>query len=79
MGLLREGASAADERRYSDVGMPTVRELIGECIALGVTVSACQSGLALAGMSVEDLPAGVDSGGLVAFLASQSDDQLLMA
>jgi predicted peroxiredoxin len=59
--------------------MPTLRELIGECIGLGVTIAVCQSGLALAGMSAADLPEGVETGGLVGFLASQADEQVMMA
>ncbi len=55
------------------------QHLLGEAIALGATVTACQSGLALAGMSAEALPEGVDTGGLVELLSSRGDDQLLMA
>ena len=54
-------------------------DLLGEAIALGASVTACQSGLALAGMSAEQLPEGVDTGGLVELLATRGDDQLLMA
>src|SRR5688500_5840554 len=75
VALLREDGAA--DRNES--GLPTLRELIGECLALGVTIAACQSGLALAGMTAADLPKGVETGGLVGFLASQDDEQLLLA
>ena len=77
VGLVREGAAA--DKSHEEAGLPTLRELIGECLALGVTIAACQSGLALAGMTKADLPEGVETGGLVGFLASQADEQLLLA
>jgi predicted peroxiredoxin len=41
---------------------------------------ACQSGLALAGMTAADLPAGVEIGGPVGLLQQAGDDaQLLFA
>jgi predicted peroxiredoxin len=54
-------------------------ELLGEAIALGASITLCQSGLALAGMTADRLPAGVETGGLVELLATSGDDQLLMA
>jgi predicted peroxiredoxin len=77
VALLREGGAADQDRDGS--GLPTLDELIGECLALGVTIAACQSGLALAGMCAADLPEGVETSGLVGFLASQTDEQLLLA
>ena len=63
----------------SGTGQPSLRELLTESIALGVKVTACQSGLALCGLSAERLPEGVETGGLVGFLAERGDDQLMMA
>lgn len=69
-----------DESQSRVAGLPTLAELLEESLALGVSVTACQSGLALAGLSAEALPDGVDTGGLVDFLArSRPDDQLMMA
>ena len=67
------------DRQYRDTGIPTLREMIEESLAIGVAVTACQSGLALAGMSAEALPASVETGGLVDFLARHRDDRLMMA
>lgn len=77
VGLLRESGGADGSRQ--DGGLPTLRELVGECLALGVGITACQSGLGLAGMRAADLPDGVETSGLVGFLASQTDEQLMMA
>jgi predicted peroxiredoxin len=77
--LLRPSANEIESRRR-DAGLPDLADLLEESLALGASVTACQSGLALAGLSAEDLPAGVDTGGLVDFLAkSRPDDQLMMA
>jgi peroxiredoxin family protein len=54
-------------------------DLLGEAIALGTSVTVCQTGLAMVGMTAEELPPGVDTGGLVELLATRRDDQLLMA
>src|SRR5687768_15632787 len=59
-------------------GQPSLRELLTESLALGVSVFACQTGLALNGLSAESLPEGVETGGLVGFLAERGEDQLMM-
>jgi predicted peroxiredoxin len=53
--------------------------LLAAALDLGVRVTACQTGLADTGMSAADLPPGVTSGGMVAFLAQAGDAQLLLA
>lgn len=53
--------------------------LLGEALALGASITLCQSGLALAGMTAEQLPDGIETGGLVGLLATRGEDQLLMA
>ncbi len=53
--------------------------LLAAVLDLGVRVTACQTGLADAGLSAADLPPGVLSGGMVGFLAEANDAQLLLA
>lgn len=60
-------------------GQPSLGEMLGESMALGVTVTVCQSGLALCGLSAEHLPDGVETGGLVGFLAEAGDGEVMMA
>ncbi len=48
-------------------------------IDLGVTISACQTAMAAAGLNASQLPAGVQPGGMVGFLADADDTQLLLA
>jgi predicted peroxiredoxin len=78
VALLRANDRQADDR-YRGVGMATVSELVEETLSLGVSVTACQSGLALAGMEAGDLPEGIETGGLVELLSTRREDQLLMA
>jgi predicted peroxiredoxin len=77
--LLRSPIAWNGDVRHSEAGLPTLSELLGEAMALGATVSICQSGLSLAGMSAEDLPPGIETGGLVGMLATAGDDQIVMA
>ena len=61
------------------MGAPTLAQLLEEALALGASITICQSGLALAGMRADQLPEGVETGGLVELLASGRNHQLLMA
>ena len=53
--------------------------LLAVVVDLGVAVTACQTGLADAGLSTADLPVGVVTGGMVGFLAQVGDAQILLA
>lgn len=77
-GLLRDASSPADAERTRH-GVPTVAQLVEEAQALGAEIIACQSGLALCGLSADDLPRGVTTSGLVQILTTRGDDQLVMA
>jgi predicted peroxiredoxin len=79
VALLRHPIVGPDDLRHRQAGVPTLAELIDEALALGVALIACQSGLALAGLSPADLPAQVQYGGLVGLLRQAADDRLLMA
>jgi peroxiredoxin family protein len=58
-----DGACAA-------AGVPTVGELLLSAAELEVGLTACQSGLALTGLTAPELRPGVDTGGMIAFLAA---------
>ena len=73
------GLLARLDEHEGGLGQPDLRELLTESLALGVSVTACQTGLALCGLSAAHLPQGVETGGLVGFLAERGDDQLTMA
>jgi predicted peroxiredoxin len=79
VALLRQPVAMPDDARYSAAGMPRLGELLEEAMALGVTITACQTGLALAGMEAGNLPVGVETGGLIELLTQAAEDRLIIA
>ncbi len=77
--LQAQAVSLVRDEFHAAPGLPSAREMLAEAVALGVRISACQSGLALAGLEAGALPEGVETEGLVSFLMAGTDDQLLMA
>ncbi len=73
VALLRTPIAAPRDAAHQAAGLPALAALVEEAIGLGVTITACQSGLALAGLVADDLPHGVEIGGPVGFL-QQSDE-----
>lgn len=74
--LLDDLAAPDDERRASS-GLPTLAQLFDEALLLGVTMIACQSGIALAGLGHDRLDHRIQPGGLVSLMAALGDDRLL--
>ncbi|HEX8401257.1 MAG TPA: DsrE family protein [Allosphingosinicella sp.] len=64
--------------RYAQAGMPGLTELREEAAALGVTILACQSGFALAGLDLSDAGPAVEAGGLIRLLGALGDDRLVV-
>ncbi|QGP80052.1 DsrE family protein [Sphingobium sp. CAP-1] len=80
VALLRTPVAAPRDAAHQAAGLPSLGALIEDASALGVTLIACQSGLALCGMRADDLPAGVEMSGPVGFLAQTNEgDRLLFA
>jgi predicted peroxiredoxin len=79
VALLRSPIRWAEDERYSAAGLPTLGELLAEAAAIGVQITACQSGLALASLELSDLPPGIDAGGILELLTRHEADRLLMA
>ncbi|MGE4322222.1 MAG: peroxiredoxin [Sphingobium sp.] len=73
VALLHAPVAAPRDAAHQMAGLPMLATLIGEALALDVALVACQSGLALCGMTVADLPQGVTVGGPVAFLRDTDD------
>lgn len=78
VGLLRAPIGAPQDEAHRAAGLPSLEMLVEEALALGVVILACQSGLALCGMTVESLPAGVEIGGPVGFLQQTGDATRLL-
>ncbi len=75
--LGREVAILFDGRSVTALAAPDER--VTTLLELGVRIVACQSGLAATGLDASRLPAGVETGGMVGFLAQAGDSQLLLA
>ena len=63
--------------RGAAVALPA--ETAGMLRDLGVRLIACQTAMAQGGVTASALPAGVEPGGMIAFLAELGDTQLLLA
>ena len=75
VALLRV-APDSEAPALAAAGLPDRPALIAMAIDGGVALIACQTGLALERLGIEDLPAGVEAGGMVGLLASLGDDRL---
>jgi predicted peroxiredoxin len=78
VALLRLPVTASRDEAHQAAGLPSIAALIEDALALGVMIIACQSGIALAGLSADMLPAGIETGGPVAFLQQTDDDARLL-
>lgn len=78
VALLRAPMTGPRDAAHRAAGLPDLDALVQENLALGVTLIACQSGLALAGMGAADLPAGVETGGPVSLLQQMPDAARLL-
>jgi len=80
VALLRVPIVAPQDEAWRAAGEPSLAALVTEALADGVLLSACQTGLAMVGMTAVDLPSGVVPSGPIAFLAAVgSETRLLMA
>lgn len=77
VGLLRAPLAAPADQARIEAGLPTLRQIFDEALDLAVAVSVCQSGLALAGIVLDELDERIEAQGPVAMLAALGDDQLL--
>lgn len=76
VALLVPGTDPGDDARVAK-GLATRAQLLAEALDSGVTLIACQTGLAAEGIAFDTLAAGVEPGGLVSLLAELGDDRLV--
>ncbi|MEC3912078.1 DsrE family protein [Sphingobium sp. CR2-8] len=80
VALLRPPIAAPRDAAHQDAGLPDLAALLAEAQALGVTLVACQSGLALWDLTLDMLPKGIVADGPIGLLTSLTDaDRLLFA
>ncbi len=77
VALLRPPIAGMADAAHQAAGLPTLAALLDEALALGVTVTACQSGLALTGIAANILDPRIGFGGPVAMLQALGDDRLV--
>lgn len=78
VALLRAPIMGPRDDAHRAAGLPGLAALVEEALGLGVAIIACQSGMALAGLTAQMLPAGVETGGPVGFLQQTGDDARLL-
>lgn len=76
--MLRAPAGFAGDGARRMAGLPVLAELIDEAVACEVQMIACQSGLALAGLTANQIVDGVKAGGAVSFIAAIGADERLV-
>lgn len=69
VALLAADAAPPEDADWIMAGEPALGVLIGEALADGVAMTACQSGLAMSGISAQQLVDGIATGGMIGFLA----------
>jgi predicted peroxiredoxin len=79
VALLRPPVTAPEDAHHTAAGLPTLAALIDEALALGVELTACQTGLALSGTSAAGLDGRIGFAGMVGVLADLGDDRLVFA
>lgn len=75
--LLAPPVTAGEDEGYAAAGLPTLAQLLDEALGLGVAVSACQTGLAMATIDAAALDARIEMGGLVGVMAALGDGRLI--
>ncbi|WP_109806122.1 DsrE/DsrF/DrsH-like family protein [Sphingosinithalassobacter portus] len=82
--FAHEGAAALfvageeeDAAALKTHGLPTRSDLLAMAVEAGVSLIACQTGLAIAGHQATDLPPGVETGGMIDILATLGEDRLV--
>ena len=76
--LLRTPIAFDGDAARRAAGQPDLAALIAEAAAMDVHLIACQSGMALAGMTASEMAPEARAGGLVSFLAGLGDEDRLV-
>lgn len=79
VALLRAPVGFAGDAARRAAGQPDLAQMIEEAAAMEVELIACQSGLALAGLTAADIVPEARMGGLVGFLAAMDREERLVA
>ena len=75
--LLRPPINAPADLARTRAGLPTLPQILDEACSLGVAITVCQSGLAIADMVLDELDPRIEAQGPVGMLAALGDDRLI--
>lgn len=78
VGLLRPPLAAPADPAREKAGLPTLRQIFDEALALGVSFTLCQGGLVLAGLDLDQLDPRIEAQGPVGLLNMAGDDRLIV-
>lgn len=69
VAVLRSPVAGPRDAAHAAAGLPSLAALLDDALALGVTITVCQSGLVLAGLTADALDPRIEIGGPVGVLA----------
>ena len=75
--LIAVPITAEEDDGYAAAGLPTLAQMLDEALGLGVIISACQTGLAMAGIDAVALDARIEASGLVGVIAALGGRRLI--
>jgi len=78
VALLRSPMAAPSDADRADAGIPTLAQIFDDALSLGVAMTICQSGLALARLQLDRLDPRLEPQGPVGLLAALGDARLLV-
>lgn len=74
VGLIAPPMIAPHDEAHAAAGLPRLCELFDDALDLGVAMTVCQSGLALAGLAADALDPRVTVGGPIALLVEMDPE-----
>jgi predicted peroxiredoxin len=77
--LIRLPIEAPRDPANAAAGLPTLAALVEDALTSGITLTACQSGLALIGSEAKQFDPRIGWGGMVNILAELGEDRLVIA
>ncbi len=77
VSIIRAPMVGWEDDVYADAGQPTLEQLFGESLDLGVQIIVCQSAMQMTGAEPRDFDARVEYGGVVSVMQSLGEDRLV--
>lgn len=75
--LARHPRADDESDRLAENGLPDRLDLIAIALEADVEIAACQTGMAIARLDIDDLVPGVEAGGMMALMSSLGSDRLV--